>query len=511
LQTKQLEDQVSIMEMQKAQIEQRQDEQIIEAYLSWKTNKGKMIVSEQTIIKQTVYQELYRQATQGEILGMAKELDVLQQSQKDFEDKSVDMAKQLANYTQQKIILEKQVANYNNAVALANSSLKDMRGKSSNVQQKIDQLSQEQADVKNADDQITNNGTNGGTKEIVAGQFYFYGTGRDAKQGHGVGMSQWGAYGAANSGWSAEKIVTFYYANTKVLPGSSVGYSNPTINVEGVGVMGLEDYVAGIGEIPDKACGTSEQIIAWSKYSDERGWSASDPRRNKFAIDNKSTVWDCWPEESIKAQVLAARSYGITSTQPICRTANCQVYKGGQGKAWAAYETNNMYIVSVGSTSNGRVIRALYSADNSQGFGTANNDTIFSDKYGNGTAYSYLRAANDSVFAAKTGYTNWAWRTNGYSMEQVDNMLTYAANNYTTGGTSTFLKGIRSSIGKLQSVSLIRDPSQRVKQVKLVGSNGEKIMAGWLFKAIWNDWVFEVRPTQQEDYIYSLTYGFMQK
>lgn len=42
--------------------------------------------------------------------------------------------------------------------------------------------------------------------------FTFYGSG----WGHGLGLSQWGAYGLATSGWSSTKILTHFYSGTKV-------------------------------------------------------------------------------------------------------------------------------------------------------------------------------------------------------------------------------------------------------------------------------------------------------
>ncbi|MEK9810302.1 MAG: SpoIID/LytB domain-containing protein, partial [Candidatus Nanopelagicales bacterium] len=43
-------------------------------------------------------------------------------------------------------------------------------------------------------------------------QFTIAGTG----YGHGVGLSQWGAYAMAEKGWSADRIVQYYYPGTKV-------------------------------------------------------------------------------------------------------------------------------------------------------------------------------------------------------------------------------------------------------------------------------------------------------
>jgi SpoIID/LytB domain protein len=42
--------------------------------------------------------------------------------------------------------------------------------------------------------------------------FTFYGSG----WGHGVGMSQWGAYGLARQGWSSTRILTHYFSHTSV-------------------------------------------------------------------------------------------------------------------------------------------------------------------------------------------------------------------------------------------------------------------------------------------------------
>ena len=44
------------------------------------------------------------------------------------------------------------------------------------------------------------------------GPITFYGSG----WGHGLGLSQWGAYGLATEGWSATKILTHFYSGTKV-------------------------------------------------------------------------------------------------------------------------------------------------------------------------------------------------------------------------------------------------------------------------------------------------------
>ena len=51
-------------------------------------------------------------------------------------------------------------------------------------------------------------------RAVASGRtFTFYGAG----WGHGVGLSQWGAYGLARKGWGDERILRHYYAGTRVL------------------------------------------------------------------------------------------------------------------------------------------------------------------------------------------------------------------------------------------------------------------------------------------------------
>src|SRR4051812_1674697 len=48
----------------------------------------------------------------------------------------------------------------------------------------------------------------GATKLVVTGHGW----------GHGVGMSQWGAYGYARHGWSYDRILAHYYPGTQLAP-----------------------------------------------------------------------------------------------------------------------------------------------------------------------------------------------------------------------------------------------------------------------------------------------------
>jgi stage II sporulation protein D len=52
----------------------------------------------------------------------------------------------------------------------------------------------------------------GGAEQQQAKQFRMFGGG----WGHGIGLSQWGAFGLAKKGWGAERIVKHYYSGTRV-------------------------------------------------------------------------------------------------------------------------------------------------------------------------------------------------------------------------------------------------------------------------------------------------------
>jgi SpoIID/LytB domain protein len=268
------------------------------------------------------------------------------------------------------------------------------------------------------------------------------------------------------------------------------GYETTSLSVQGYGTLNIEDYLAGQSEIPTRACGTAQQ-------------AQENPL--KFVVDNTSTPWDCWPEEAIKAQIVAFRSYAINYANTrgqICTTAACQVYNGSQNTRWAADETKGIV-----ATYNGQVIEALYSSDNSQGTGTANNDTIFQNLAGDGNPIGYLRAVNDSAYARQTQWTNWTYSTNQYDFNSIDQMLSYAATSTSTGYSSSVkaeFQAIINDIGKVADINFERDPSLRVKKVIFIGSTGkQRTIGGWWFKNLWNSWIYD---SGKSDYIYSQTF-----
>ena len=133
-----------------------------------------------------------------------------------------------------------------------------------------------------------------------------------------VGLNQYGAYGRANAGQSSDTILHAYYnfdgyqninnVNINVNDGNGVGSGNI------IWSGSLEDYVNRVYEVPDS-----------------------------------------WPNEALKAQAIAVRSYVLAATNnganSICANQNCQVFQtnpknGNWGQAASA--TSGQVMVSGG-------------------------------------------------------------------------------------------------------------------------------------------------------------------
>lgn len=142
---------------------------------------------------------------------------------------------------------------------------------------------------------------------------------------HFKGMSQYGAFGRAKGGQSAEEILRAYYGGGIEI---KKDYSTTiNISVEGYGSVDIETYAKRIYEVPNS-------------WGDEGGM------------------------ETLKAQAVAARSYALARTNngagSICATENCQVYKPvNKGGNWerAVDETRGWVLAA-----NGQPFSAWYAS-----------------------------------------------------------------------------------------------------------------------------------------------------
>lgn len=466
-------------ELNQLELEQgkvKQQELIKRAYIGWKTGYDLPDI-DTTKLKKRIYDSIIISDGHTSLQELVDYLNGLVNEINQANAKAAELEKSRKELEGRKASLEDEKRKINDRIAALSKQVAGIRTQKQSAQTQLDVYAQEQKAILDRENSLIKESPVTppvNTQPPVAGSVYFAGQGRDLNQGHGVGMSQFGALGAALKGWTYKQILAFYYQGTVV----EVKDPNRTINVSGYGTMPIDKYVAGAGEVPATAC-------------EDVGLT--------FDTNN---IWKCWPREAIKAQAVAFRTYGMYQTSngsTICVTTSCQVYNGTENMKWAAQETAGEVVLYQGN-----LISAVYSSDNNQGAGTANNETVWSNYAGDGSPKAYLRSVNDNAFAYRTKWTDFKWKTLNYTMGQIQNMLNIVNVDSAFSGSRGFVNDIRGSIGNLSNVEFIKDPSGRVAKVSLVGSGGSRTMGGWLFKSMWNAWV---AGNGTNDYIYSLSIG----
>ncbi|MCL4397951.1 hypothetical protein M1403_02900 [Patescibacteria group bacterium] len=169
------------------------------------------------------------------------------------------------------------------------------------------------------DTQDDNSSIDGFRRNAPAGSFAGFSFGAP----HRKGMSQYGAWGRAKSGQSAEDILHAYYGGIEIKKDYSTSIN---ISVQGYGTYNIEDYVKRIYEMP-------------SSWTDN----------NRAAL---------------MAQAVAARSYALAYTNngsgSICATESCQVFQpNDKGGDWdAAVDATRGWVL----VANGQPFSAWYAA-----------------------------------------------------------------------------------------------------------------------------------------------------
>jgi SpoIID/LytB domain protein len=259
--------------------------------------------------------------------------------------------------------------------------------------------------------------------------YWFQGTGNDLIEGHGMGMSQWGAKGMADAGKTHKEILSFYY------PGTETGdFPEPEfIVVDGV-KMTFQNYLNGAGEVDES-----------------------------------------WPIEAILAQTVAYRTYALSHMEMgsdgfyhICGTDACQVYKGGNEKEKYVRATKGQVILY-----DGKPIDAYYSASH------RGCSSKISTTWG-GQDLPYIQSVNDSEYAKlaiyhfKSPYNGelvaafdpktgewWQWQTPQMTGADLNNVFTQ-----TLGLTE---------LGTLEKIAISHDACGRVAEVSLIGTNSTNV------------------------------------
>jgi len=489
----------ALKELEKLQREITRINSVRSNYMEWRTTNtdiNKVIKEDYDFRKNEKYTEIVADKQNTDINYVNSEIGSLLNEITKYETAKSDLEKKQGELVQKKKDLEAQIAYLAYLVSYSGNQINSLQVSVKNIQGSIQSLSEQQRQAILREEEILrqNQGALGNTNctkdpNAAAGTYYFCGNGRDLVMGHGVGMSQYGAKGAAEQGLSATQILQFYYTGAQVTQyplnteitvkycqGNPVyaayqegcnyngNYYGPTVTER----VSFDTYLAGLGEMPE-------------------GWHA----------------------DARKAQIIAARTYAAKYTNngdpnyPICLSTYCQVsyFKSGDQNELSLVQQTKDLVITYG----GQLIEALYSADNNQGNGTADYDTRFQSLGGTGSAdRPYLKSVNDNQYAQNSRlYWNyycqgspcglWQWKTYAYTMQDVQSMLYHNQ-----------LGQWMLDIGGLKSLSFERDASLRVKRVYLNGNSGQvRVIGGWWFKYYWNEWVSS-RGTN--DFIYSQTY-----
>lgn len=309
--------------------------------------------------------------------------------------------------------------------------------------------------------------------------------------GHGVGLSQYGAFGFAEHGKSYEQILAHYYTATKlgqaggggvrVLLGSgdgSIGFSgasracgrklDPARSYKFAAAGGAVELRGGNGATL-KRCGNrgkAGQTLNIRGKGTYRGALVAIPDEGGLLAINQLGVEDyvrgvvanevpsSWPAQALRAQAVVARSYGVATERsgPFDHydDTRSQVYDGKSSETKA---TNAAVKATAGEVVQHHGETAVTYYFSTSGGQTENSEFGFSG----GNAIPYLKSVTDPFDDASPVHT-WTERLSDEKME--DEL------------TALFS-------GRLEKIEIVETGrSPRIVRARVVGSNGSQTVTG---------------------------------
>jgi len=315
--------------------------------------------------------------------------------------------------------------------------------------------------------------------------------------GHGVGLSQYGAYGFAKNGRTYKQILRHYYTNTKV--GKVRGGKVRVLLNSGVGSVGFTGAKRACGEKVSpkrnyafaasgggvvlrtaggerlKKCGkeavASDRVIKIAGEGRYRGSLVAAADGGELYVINQLDLEDyvkgvvpnevpaSWPAHALRAQAVVARSYGIATERsgPFDHydDTRSQVYGGLASETKAtnrAVEATSREVVKY----KGKTATTYYFS--TSGGRTENSEFGFSG----GNRVPYLRSVKDPFDDVSPVHT---W-TEKFSDSQMEAELT----------------GLFS--GKLRRIEILETgKTPRIVRARIVGSSGSKTVSGDTLRA----------------------------
>ena len=254
--------------------------------------------------------------------------------------------------------------------------------------------------------------------------------------GHGLGMSQWGAYGYAKHGWTFDRILAHYYSGTTIGPAPVASVrvllaQRPRVTLaspvswsvtDGAGtsvllepgplVLAPDLSVAGQQLVSPLTFKSAQPVVVGKKRYRGRIVVTTDGKKllvvNVLALESylkgvvPSEMPSSWPAQALQAQAVAARSYALANRAngrpfDLYSDTRSQVY-GGVGAespaASAAIQATRGQVVLY----NGKVADTLFFSTSGGRTASAADTT--------GTAVPYLVSVSDPYDTASP-YHNW--------------------------------------------------------------------------------------------------------
>ena len=335
--------------------------------------------------------------------------------------------------------------------------------------------------------------------------------------GHGIGMSQWGAYGYAKHDWTYDRILKHYYTGIKL---GKVPNDPIRVRLRGgvstVKVTSAKAYLAVVGSTVIEVPGGTTTTVSWDdgKYRVTAGslskrfsvpvvfkpksallrsltaddWGKTGRYRGQlralhttggFTLINKVTLENYlrgvvpyemsaqWPLEALKAQACAARSYAQRSRNPgqafdVYCTTRDQVYRAVPEDATIHARSDQAVKATAGvvPTYGGSPISAFYFS--SSGGHTENIENVWQT-----SPLAYLKGVEDPY---DTYATYHFWPEN----PKVDATSWYV--NKLGGYSDKNPTGVKGSLTTIYVLK--RGVSPRVVKAAIIGSNGVTIVSG---------------------------------
>jgi stage II sporulation protein D len=210
--------------------------------------------------------------------------------------------------------------------------------------------------------------------------------------GHGVGMGQWGAYGYALHGWSAERILAHYYTGTTV--GTAPTQIVRVLLEEGkgkvtLGSRGSWSLVDGVGQELNLAAGpldvpaslelegrtlVSPVMFTPGSRPVEVGKNAyrggllvvSNGKRLQVVnvVDLESylqgvvgaEVPSTWPAAALEAQAIAARSYALAKLQTVVTASPFSLYSDSRSQVYGGIAAETPATTKAVRSTGGKVV-----------------------------------------------------------------------------------------------------------------------------------------------------------